>query len=205
MRLRKNGIIAWCISVIFSTFALLYNLYIMVPITGILGGIGAASGLISSIIGGNKAAKAAEAQQKALEEQKKNEQAWYARNYYQNYLDSTEAKAAIRRVNDTLARQNEQARAAAVISGATPEAVQAVQEAGNETLSDTMAGIAAQGTARRQAVDAQHVQNQANLSAQQQALDAQRQQGNMNLLNAGTGLIGSALSLYDPTPINKKV
>lgn len=171
----------------------------MALLTGILGGLGAAGGLVSSIIGGRKAAKAAEAQQKALDEQKENEQAWYARNYYQNYLDSSEAKAAIRRVNDTLTRQNEQARAAAVISGATPEAVQAVQEAGNETLSDTMAGIAAQGTARRQAVDTQHMQNQANLSAQQQAINAQQQQGNMNLLNSGTGLIGSALSLYDPT------
>lgn len=173
-------------------------------ITSILGGLGALGGLASSIIGGRKAAKAAEAQQKALDEQKENEQAWYARNYYQNFLDSTEAKAAMRRVNDTLARQNEQARAAAAINGATPEAVQAVQEAGNETMADTMAGIAAQGTSRRQAVDAQHVQNQANLAAQQQAINAQKQQGSMNLLNSGTGLIGSALSLYDPEDFKKK-
>lgn len=169
----------------------------MDPITGVLGGVGALGGLVSSIIGGRKAAKAAEAQEKALQEQKNAEKEWYARNYYQNYMDSTEAKAAIKRVNDTLARQNEQARASAVISGATPEAVQATQEAGNETLSDTMAGLASQGTARRQQVDAQHIQNQANLSAQEQALAAQKQQGNMNLLNSGTGLIGSALSLYD--------
>lgn len=166
-------------------------------INGILGGLGAAGGLISSIIGGRKAAKAAKAQQAALQQQQENESNWYARNYYQNYMDSTEAKAAIRRVNDTLNRHNEQARAASVISGATPEAVQATQEAGNETLADTMAGLAAQGTSRRQAVDAQHVQNQANLSAQQQAINAQQQQGNMNLVNAGAGLIGSALSLYD--------
>ena len=164
---------------------------------GILGGLGAAGGLISSIIGGRKAAKAAKAQQAALKQQKENESNWYARNYYQNYMDSTEAKAAIRRVNDTLNRQNEQARASAVISGATPEAVQATQEAGNETLADTMAGLAAQGTSRRQAVDAQHLQNQANLTAQQQAINAQQQQGNMNLQTAGAGLIGSALSLYD--------
>lgn len=170
----------------------------MALFSSILGGLGAAGGLISSIVGGVKASKAAKAQQEALDEQKENEQNWYARNYYQNYLDSTEAKAAIRRVNDTLSRQNEQTRAAAVISGATPEAIQAAQEAGNETLSDTMAGLAAQGTARRQQVDAQHQQNQANLSAQQQAINAQQQQGNMNLLSSGAGLIGSALSLYSP-------
>lgn len=164
---------------------------------GILGGLGAAGGLISSIIGGRKAAKAAKAQQAALNQQKENERNWYARNFYQNYMDSTEAKAAIRRVNDTLNRQSEQARAASVISGATPEAVQATQEAGNATLADTMAGLAAQGTSRRQAVDAQHLHNQANLSQQQQAINAQQQQGNMNLQTAGAGLIGSALSLYD--------
>jgi len=64
--------------------------------------IGIGASLIGGVMGASKAAKAANAQQQMLNQQRNKNEAWYNRNYYQNYLDSKEAQAAIKRVEDTL-------------------------------------------------------------------------------------------------------
>lgn len=108
----------------------------------------AAIGLGSSIAGAIKGRQEAKRQRRELKKQQDAENEWYARNYYQNYLDSAEAQSAIKRVNDTINRRNEQNAAAAKINGSTPEAVMAAQEANNELLSDTISGLAQHGMER---------------------------------------------------------
>lgn len=161
---------------------------------GILGAIG---GLAAGIFGGKKSAKAAEEQQTLINEQEKRNQEWYNRNYYQNYMDTTEAQAAIKRVEDTLRRQNEQARATQTVMGGTPELAVAQQQANNEVLADTATGLAAQSTARKANVDAINMQNQNNITQQRIGQSQATEAGNANLMASGLGLIGSALSLYD--------
>lgn len=158
---------------------------------------GAAIGLGSSIAGAIRARKEANRQREELKKQQDAENEWYARNCYQNYLDSAEAQSAIKRVNDTINRRNEQNAAAAKINGSTPEAVMAAQEANNELLGDTISGLAQHGMERRNQVDMAHMQNQQQLSAQAQNMAAAGQQGGSTLVSSGAGLIGSALSLLD--------
>ena len=73
--------------------------------------LGAVGGLASGIAGGIKSAKAAREQQRLIDEQESKNNAWYNRNYYQNYMDSSEAQAAMKRVENTLKKQNQEARA----------------------------------------------------------------------------------------------
>ena len=61
-----------------------------------LGLIGAGIGLASGIFGGIKSAKEAKKQQALINEQEKKNNEWYNRNYYQNYMDTTEAQAAMK-------------------------------------------------------------------------------------------------------------
>lgn len=162
-----------------------------------LGLIGAGIGLASGIFGGIKSAKEAKKQQALINEQEKKNNEWYNRNYYQNYMDTTEAQAAMKRVENTLRRQNEQARATQTVMGGTPELAVAQQQANDEVLADTATGLAAQSTARKANVDAINMQNQNNITQQRIGQSQATEAGNANLMSSGLGIIGSALSLYD--------
>lgn len=109
--------------------------------------LGAVGGLASGIFGGIKSAKAAREQQRLINEQESKNNAWYNRNYYQNYMESAEAQAAMKRVENTLKKQNQEARATAAVMGSTPEAVVAQQQANNEILDNTATGMAARADA----------------------------------------------------------
>lgn len=159
--------------------------------------IGAAGGLASGLFGGLKSSKAAKEQEKLINEQERKNDAWYNRNYYQNYLDSAEAQAAMKRVENTLKKQNQEARATAVVTGATPEAAVAQQQANNEILDDVTTNLAAQGTARKANVDAINQQNENNIMNMRIAQNQATEKGNAQLMDNGLGIIGSALSMQN--------
>lgn len=159
--------------------------------------LGAVGGLASGIAGGIKSAKAAKEQQRLINEQESKNNAWYNRNYYQNYMDSTEAQAAMKRVENTLKKQNQEARATAVVTGATPEAAIAQQQANNEILDETATGLAAQATARKAQVEAIDQQNQNNIFQARLGQSSANEQGGAQLMSNGLGLIGSALSMHE--------
>lgn len=159
--------------------------------------LGAVGGLASGIFGGIKSAKAAREQQRLINEQESKNNAWYNRNYYQNYMESSEAQAAMKRVENTLKKQNQEARATAAVMGSTPEAAVAQQQANNEILDNTATGLAAQATQRKTQVDAANQQNQNAILNARLGQSQMNEQGGAQLMSNGLGLIGSAFSMYD--------
>lgn len=154
-------------------------------------------GLASGIFGGIKSAKAAREQQRLINEQESKNNAWYNRNYYQNYMESAEAQAAMKRVENTLKKQNQEARATAAVMGSTPEAAVAQQQANNEILDNTATGLAAQATQRKMQVDTANQQNQNAILNARLGQSQMNEQGGAQLMSNGLGLIGSAFSMYD--------
>ena len=154
-------------------------------------------GLASGIFGGIKSAKAAREQQRLINEQESKNNAWYNRNYYQNYMESAEAQAAMKRVENTLKKQNQEARATAAVMGSTPEAAVAQQQANNEILDNTATGLAAQATQRKMQVDAANQQNQNAILNARLGQSQTNERGGAQLMSNGLGLIGSAFSMYD--------
>lgn len=159
--------------------------------------LGTVGGLASGIFGGIKSAKAAKEQQRLINEQESKNNAWYNRNYYQNYMDSAEAQAAMKRVENTLKKQNQEARATAVVTGATPEAAIAQQQANNEILDETATGLAAQATARKAQVEAIDQQNQNNIFQARVGQASAEEKGGAELMGAGLGMVKDALSMVD--------
>lgn len=159
--------------------------------------LGAVGGLASGIFGGIKSAKAAREQQRLINEQESRNNAWYNRNYYQNYMESAEAQAAMKRVENTLKKQNQEARATAAVMGSTPEAAVAQQQVNNEILDNTATGLAAQATQRKMQVDAANQQNQNAILNARLGQSQMNEQGGAQLMSNGLGLIGSAFSMYD--------
>lgn len=154
-------------------------------------------GLASGIFGGIKSAKAAREQQRLINEQESKNNAWYNRNYYQNYMESAEAQAAMKRVENTLKKQNQEARATAAVMGSTPEAAVAQQQTNNEILDNAATGLAAQATQRKTQVDAANQQNQNAILNARLGQSQMNEQGGAQLMSNGLGLIGSAFSMYD--------
>ena len=149
------------------------------------------------VLGAIKARKAAEKQRLAIGAQEAKDQAWYDRNYYQNYMDSTMGRAAMKRVEDTLRRNNAANRAAAVVNGSTPEAALAQQEANNAVLANTAEQLAARGDAQRMQVDMMNQQNQRdilNRNMQQYQAD---EAGGSQLMNNGFNVLGNVVGQAD--------
>ena len=159
--------------------------------------IGAIAGLAATAIGAAQQKKAAENQEKLLKEQQEKQEAWYNRNYYQDYLNTVEGQNAIKRYKDLWAERTREARARQVISGGTPEQAAAVAEAGAEGLGNMMGNLAAQGAARKQQVDAQMLGLDANLRNQRGAIEDARQQAGANLMSNGIGTMTSSLQGMD--------
>ena len=126
-----------------------------VIMTGLNGALGLYSGL-KGVLDKNVASKKA----RALRDNAKAEEAgWYRRNYYESFIDSTAAKAAMKRVENSLRQNSRQNRARSVIMGATPEYSVAANEQGLRSMENMMTNMAAQESDRKNRVEAIHRQN----------------------------------------------
>lgn len=125
----------------------------------ILSGLNGALGLYSGVKGLFDSSKARDKQEELQKKAVALEDSWYRRNYFADYLNSSSARAAIKRVENTLRRQNEQNRAYSAINGATPEYAIAHNQQGLNAMENTLSNIASTGDAQKRSVDAAHVQN----------------------------------------------
>lgn len=163
----------------------------VLAITGLVGG------LASAAYGAYKQSRAAKETEAKLAEQKAAKEAWYNRNYYQDYLNTVGAQNAIKRVKDAWAERTREARARQAITGGTPEQTMAVMEAGGEAMGDTVANLAAQGEARKDSIDAQKLAMDNNIAQQEIAIAEQKQQAGANIMHNGANLITSSLQAFD--------
>ena len=130
----------------------------------ILTGVNGALGLYSTVKGAIDYRNASKEKKNLLANARAEEDAWYRRNYFGNYLDDSATKAAIKRVENTLRRNNEGERARALITGATPEYSLARNEQGLRSMENVMTGLAANDSANKRFVDTQYRNNLANLN-----------------------------------------
>lgn len=171
-----------------SLWHCLYINYIAMALgTALLIGSTAAS-LASSVFGGSKAAKAQREANRLLEQQKGENQAWYERRYNEDYTQTPEAQNMIRMAKDAAEKQYRRVEGAAAVAGGTDEAVAKAKEAGNEMVANAVANIAAQGTARKDAIEGQYRQTDAALTGQQVAA----LQGKAQAISGAAGQAASA-------------
>ena len=137
----------------------------------ILAGINGALGLYSTVKGMVDSSDAKKQQSYLRKAMQNDENAWYRKNYYGNFMDDKASKAAIKRVENTLRRNNEQERARSVITGSTPEMSVARNEQGLRTMENVINNLAAADSNRKHNIDMVHNQNSLALkNAEQQQL-----------------------------------
>ena len=162
-----------------------------------LGLIGAGVGLASSLYGAHKSAKAAKEQEAELARQRAANEAWYNRNYYQDYLNTVQAQNALKQYRNAWDERTREARARQAITGGTAEQAQAVAEAGGEAMGNMVGNLAAKGEQNKAAIDAQKLAMDNNLSQQQAAIAEARQQAASNLMSSGASVLTSGLQGMD--------
>ena len=162
---------------------------------GILGGaIGAGLGAVGSIFGNISASKAMKRVKKNLEEQRKKNQDWYDRRYNEDATQRASAQAILTKTEESIRNRNKQAAGVQAVMGGTEESVAAAKAANNEALAQATTNIAVNGEARKDAIESQYQQNDANI---QQALNdleqkkaAQIGQAIQGLTQTGSNIAG---------------
>ena len=162
----------------------------------VLATIGVIGGLLSAGYGAYKSSKSAKEEKEAMAQQRAVNQAWYDRNYYQDYLNTVEAQNAVKRYKDAWGERLSEERARQVISGGTPAQLAAVQEAGAEGMANLMGDLAATGEQRKQAVEEQKLAMDNNMSEREMALARAKQEAGANLMQNGIGVATSSLQAF---------
>ena len=159
-------------------------------------GLGIAGSIGSAIFGGSAASKAAKQANKLIQQQQRDNQAWYDRRYNEDYSQTAEAQNLMNYAREQAEKQFRRAEGAAAVTGATEESVARAKRDANEMLSQTASNIAAQGTARKDAIEQQYL-NTKNGLTQQQVQNLQQKAQN---ISAAAGQASSAFgSLLTPS------
>lgn len=157
-------------------------------------GLGFAGSVGSAIFGGSKASKAAREANRLIEQQRKDNQAWFDRRYHEDYSQTAEAQNLMNYAREQAEKQFRRAEGAAAVAGATDESVARTKQSANEMLSQTASNIAAQGTARKDAIEQQYLNTKNALTEQQVANLQQKAQNISAAAGQAAGAFGSLLS-----------
>ena len=160
--------------------------------------IGAGLAVGSSLWGGYKASQAAKKANRQIANQRAANQAWFNRRYNEDYADTAAGQRLITQAKDYAKDNWKKAQGASRVGGATDESAAAAKEAGNKMVGNTISGIAAADTARKDRIDAQYRSLDNSLTQQQIAVEQNRaaqisqaaSQASNAMLNAGAYIDG---------------
>lgn len=142
---------------------------------GMLGGaIGAGIGAVGSILGGISASKAMKRVKNNLQEQRRKNQDWYDRRYNEDATQRTDAQAILTKTEESIRNRNKQAAGVQAVMGGTEESVAAAKAANNEALATATTNIAVNGEARKDAIESQYLQTDANIQQQLNDLEQKK-------------------------------
>lgn len=149
---------------------------------------------IGSVIGGAARARAARKQRAIIDQQKKDNEAWYNRNYYEDSTQRSDAQRAMQMARDAMKSRYNQAQASGVVTGATDESIAAQKAATNQVVSSAASSIAATGDSRKDSIDQQYLNTKANLA--QQEAETWKQQG-AAIAQAAQGVGNAGSKMFD--------
>lgn len=146
----------------------------------------------SAIYGGIKAGNARKKKERALLADKSENEAFYNKDYYSDYMKRADTQSLMKQTRDMLKKNNQVAANTAVVTGATPEQVAAVKEQSNKVITDTTSRVAATGQAWKDNIQQQYMNRKAQIGAQQYGEMEGAAQGYEALMGNGIRAIGSA-------------
>ena len=163
----------------------------------------AALGSIASAVGGGimSAQANAEAQAK-LAADAEEDRRYYSRLLNRDYVNSSENQSLLRRLQELQRKNYERARATNIVAGGTDASLAAMQQSGNQVVTDTAQGIAARSDAYKERVGAAKRASEKTHAQQMFALGQQKAQTIAQAAGQATsafaGLAAAGGSAYNP-------
>lgn len=136
--------------------------------------IGGALKIGGSIFGGISASKAMKRYKKNLQARKSANTARFNRRYNEDMTQRADAQRILTITQDNIRKRNQQAAGAQAVTGGTEESTATAKGVNNEALADATSQIAAAGERRKDALEAQHEQNDDRLQAQLDQLEVNK-------------------------------
>ena len=150
--------------------------------------IGGALGLVGSGIGAALASKAAKKAKDNIEQQQRENQAWYDRRYNEDPTQRADAQRILTKTAEMIRDRNAAAQGTAAVMGGSEESVAATKEANAKAISDAASAITAQSEARKDAIEQQYMARKQGLDNQLNAIEQNR----ANAIAQATGSLATA-------------
>lgn len=136
--------------------------------------IGVGLGAFGSIFGGLSASKAMKNVKNNLNIQRQKNQDWYNRRYNEDATQRADAQAILNRTEEYIKNRNKGAAGSQAVMGGTEESVAATKAANNDALSRATTNIAVNAEARKDAIESQYLQTDANIQQQLNDLEMKK-------------------------------
>nr|DAI52256.1 MAG TPA: hypothetical protein [Caudoviricetes sp.] len=156
-----------------------------------MGLIGAAIGAAGSIFGGISASKAMSKMKANVEAQKKANQDWYDRRYNEDATQRADAQRILTMTEESIKNRNKAAAGAQAVMGGTEESVAAAKAANNKALSDATSQIAVNAEQRKDSIEQQYQQRDADLTNQLNEIEQNKANAIGQAVQGVTGVAGS--------------
>lgn len=169
-------------------------------ISGIVSaGIGGLMQLGSSIYGAVASAKQNQKAEDELKARREENKRWYNQKMNEDYTMRSDVQNVFRKQREMYQEGLKQARATNLVAGGTDESLALQQQVATRQLGETMANVAENAAAHKDAVEAQYRAQEDSLSQQQQNIYANQASATAaaasQAANAGASLLGTGLEL----------
>lgn len=161
-----------------------------------LGALSAGTSVAGGLLSRNAAKKAA----RQVKYRRNAEKAWYDKEYNTDYIDTKAGQNLLRRAQEVQDKYVKRAEGAAAVGGGTDASVALAKENANKAVSDTIANVAAQDTARKQRVADQHLANNNVISAQSQQVEQSKADATAGAAQGASNAAASAAILVGSQP-----
>lgn len=138
---------------------------------------GAALGGLAAGLGSHSKRRKAKKMRRAMEEKRRENEAWYNKNYYADATQRADAQRALQRLNQDIQNRNARAAGAQAVTGGTEEAVAATKQANAEAIGNALSNITTNAEARKGKIEEQFRTADSAYSDQIAALKAQEPSG----------------------------
>lgn len=164
---------------------------------GLFGSIaGGALGAVGSIFGGISASKAMKKFKSNLEAQKRANQNWYDRRYNEDATQRADAQAILTRTEESIRNRNKQAAGTKAVMGGTEESVAAAKAANNEALAKAVTNIAVNAEARKDQIEQQYQQKDAQIQDALNNLEVNKAQSIGQAVQGVAGAAGGMVGTF---------
>lgn len=154
----------------------------------------------TSVAGGLLSRSAAKKAARQVKYRRNAEKAWYDKEYNTDYIDTKAGQNLMRRAQEIQDKYVRKADGAAAVGGGTDASVALAKENANKAVSDTIANVAAQDTARKQRVADQHLANNNVISAQSQQVEQSKADATAGAAQGASNAAASAAILVGSQP-----